>query len=133
MTSRRCCVVILSFVLVLLLTGAGAAHHNMSAVYDFNDRVTVTGTLMKVDWRNPHMEIVIDAKREAGEVESWKGEGPAPLFFKSRDIEKTDFDKAVGKTMTIEMSRARDGSRSGLLRNITMPDGKMISLCPQNC
>jgi hypothetical protein len=35
--------------------------------------------------------------------------------------------------MTIEMSRARDGSRSGLLRNITMPDGKMISLCPQNC
>jgi Family of unknown function (DUF6152) len=133
MTSRMNCVVILSFVLAVLLSGIATAHHNMSAVYDFNDRVTLTGTLTKVDWRNPHMELVIDAKREAGEVESWKGEGPAPLFFKSRDIEKADFDKAVGKTMTIEVSRARDGSHSGLLRNITMPDGKIISLCPQNC
>ena len=133
MTSRMNCVVILSFVLAVLLSGIATAHHNMSAVYDFNDRVTLTGTLTKVDWRNPHMELVIDAKREAGEVESWKGEGPAPLFFKSRDIEKADFEKALGKTMTIEVSRARDGSTSGLLRNITMPDGKMISLCPQNC
>ena len=133
MTSRMSGVVILSFVLAVLLSGVATAHHNMSAVYDFNDRVTLTGTLIKFDWRNPHMEMVIDAKREAGEIESWKGEGPAPLFFKSRDVEKADFDKAMGKTMTIEVSRARDGSRSGLLRNITMPDGKMISLCPQNC
>jgi hypothetical protein len=133
MTNRMCRFVILSSVLVMLLSGAATAHHNMSGVYDFNDRVTLTGTLTKVDWRNPHMEIVIDAKRESGQVESWKGEGPAPIFFKSRDIEKADFDKAVGKTLTIEVSRARDGSTSGLLRNITLPDGKMISLCPQNC
>jgi len=79
------------------------------------------------------MLIVIDAKLESGAVESWKGEGPAPVFFRSRDTDKSEFDKAVGKTMTIEVSRARDGSHSGLLRNITMPDGKMISLCPQNC
>ena len=123
----------LALVCAMLLSGAAYAHHNMSGVYDFNDRVTLTGTLSKLDWRNPHMEIVVDAKRESGEIESWKGEGPAPLFFKSRDIEKADFEKALGKTMTIEVSRARDASHSGLLRNITMPDGKMISLCPQNC
>ena len=133
MTTRMTRFVILSSVLAVSMSGAATAHHNMSGVYDFNDRVTLTGVLSKVDWRNPHMEIVIDAKRESGQVESWKGEGPAPLFFRSRDIEKADFDKAVGKTMTIEVSRARDGSNSGLLRNITMPDGKMISLCPQNC
>ena len=130
MRTRTSCLLL---VCATLLSGAAYGHHNMSGVYDFNDRVTLTGTLTKVDWRNPHMEIVIDAKRESGQMESWKGEGPAPLFFKSRDIEKADFDKAVGKTMTIEVSRARDGSTSGLLRNITLPDGKMISLCPQNC
>jgi len=116
-----------------LLTGTVWAHHNMSGVYDFNDRVTLTGALTKIDWRNPHMELVVDAKRDNGQVESWKGEGPAPIFFRSRDIEKADFEKALGKTMTIEVSRARDGSTSGLLRTITMPDGKVISLCPQNC
>ena len=130
MTSRMSCFVI---VWAALLCGAASAHHNMSAVYDFNDRVTLTGVLTKVDWRNPHIELVIDAKRESGEVESWKGEGPAPIFFKSRDTDKSEFDKSLGKSMTIEVSRARDGSHSGLLRNITMPDGKMISLCPQNC
>jgi len=130
MTSRMGCFLILCAV---LFSGVASAHHNMSGVYDFNDRVTLTGTLTKIDWRNPHMELVIDAKRESGDVESWNGEGPAPVFFKSRDIEKADFEKALGKTMTIEVSRARDGSHSGLLRNITMPDGKMISLCPQNC
>src|SRR5262247_3868019 len=117
MTSRMGSVVVLTFVVAVLLGGVAMAHHNMSAVYAFNDRVTLTGTLTKVDWRNPHMEIVIDAKRDAGEVESWKGEGPAPIFFKSRDIEKADFEKAIGKMMTIEVSRARDGSTSGLLRN----------------
>ena len=117
----------------MLLAGTAWAQHNMSGVYDFNDRVTLTGTLTKIDWRNPHIELVVDAKRDSGQVESWKGEGPAPIFFRSRDTEKADFEKAIGKTMTIEVSRARDGSNSGLLRTITMPDGKVISLCPQNC
>jgi hypothetical protein len=41
--------------------------------------------------------------------------------------------QAIGKAVTVEASRARDGSRSGLLRIITLPGGKVISLCPQNC
>ena len=44
-----------------------------------------------------------------------------------------EFDSAIGKTVTAELSRARDGSHSGLIRTITLPDGKQISLCPQNC
>ena len=35
MTSRMSRVVVLSFVLTMLVSGAGIAHHNMSAVYDF--------------------------------------------------------------------------------------------------
>ena len=38
-----------------------------------------------------------------------------------------------GKAVTAEVSRARDGSNSGLLRILTMPDGKVVSACPQNC
>jgi len=35
----------------VLLVGQASAHHNMTAVFDFNDRVTVTGTLTAIDWR----------------------------------------------------------------------------------
>jgi hypothetical protein len=32
-----------------------------------------------------------------------------------------------------EASRARDNSRTGLLRTMTLPSGKLVSACPQNC
>ena len=124
----------LLFVLgMTLLTATASAHHNMSAIFDFNDRVTLSGTLTKLDWRNPHIEILVDAKRDNGQIEGWKAEGPTPIFFRSRDTTKADFEKALGKPVKLEVSRARDGSQSGLLRNITLLDGKVVNLCPENC
>ena len=118
---------------ITLLTATASAHHNMSGIFDFNDRVTLSGTLTTLDWRNPHIEIGVDAKRDNGQVEAWKAEGPTPLFFRSRDTSKADFEKAIGKPVKLEVSRARDGSHSGLLRTITLPDGKVVNLCPENC
>jgi hypothetical protein len=117
----------------LLATTSIRAHHNMSAAFDFNDRVALTGTLTKVDWRNPHIYLFLDVKREGDQVEVWSIEGPSPSFFRTRDISSDEFKLAVGKTVSAEASRARDHSRSGLIRTITLPDGRVISLCPQNC
>jgi hypothetical protein len=117
---------------VLLLAGSAWAHHNMSANFDFNNRVTNTGTLAKVDWRNPHIELIVDVK-DGQKVQTWRLEGPAPGFFRDRDIAKADFEGAFGKTVTFEASRARDGSAWGLLRTMTLPSGKLVSACPQNC
>ena len=117
---------------VMLLAGTAWAHHNMSALYDFNDRVTLTGTLTKVDWRNPHIELIVDTK-SGDQVQTWSFEGPPPSFFRARDINKSDVESSLGKTVTAEASRARDGSRWGLLRTMTLSDGKVVSACPQNC
>ena len=130
MTIRLSILVVLG---ITLLTATASAHHNMSAIFDFNDRVTLSGTLTKVDWRNPHIYIDADAKRDSGQTEAWKAEGPSPIFFRNRDTSKADFENAIGKPVKFEVSRARDGSLSGLLRNITLPGGKVISLCPENC
>jgi Family of unknown function (DUF6152) len=130
MTLRMSVLIVL---VITLLTATASAHHNMSAIFDFNDRVTLSGTLTELDWRNPHIYIAVDAKRDSGQMEAWKAEGPSPIFFRSRDTSKVDFEKAIGKPVKLEVSRARDGSNSGLLRNITLPDGKVINLCPENC
>ena len=116
----------------LVLTGTTSAHHNMSAIFDFNDRVTMTGKLSSMDWRNPHIELMVEAK-DGNQTVMWKIEGPAPSFFRTRDVGKAEFEAAIGKTVTAEASRARDGSRWGLLRVINLPNGKSISACPQNC
>lgn len=116
----------------VVFAGAAWAHHNMSAIYDFNDRITMTGTLTKIDWRNPHIELIVSTKN-GQEVQSWALEGPSPTFFRARDITRADIEAALNKTVTAEASRARNGSKSGLLRVMTLPDGKVVSACPQNC
>ena len=126
--------ILISIVCAILLLGTGAfAHHNMTALFDFNDRVTLTGTLTKVDWRNPHTYLTVDVKNAKGAMESWQAEGPSPSWFRIRDVGKTDFENSIEKSLTLELSRARDKSLSGLIRTITMPGGRVISACPQNC
>jgi hypothetical protein len=107
-------------------------HHNMSALFDFDNRVTATGVLTKADWRNPHIQLIVEVNKD-GQTETWSFEGPPPVFFKERDITKADFEAAFGKNVTVEASRARDGSKTGLLRTMTLPGGKLVSACPQNC
>lgn len=124
--------IVLSLV-VAVFAAAASAHHNMSAMFDFNQRFTRTGTLSKIDWRNPHIYVFVDVRNEQGQLETWSYEGPPPGFFRSRDVGKVDFENSMNKAVTVEASRARDGSRSGLIREITLADGKLVSACPQNC
>ena len=130
MTSRAMLLLLESAV---LLVEPASAHHNMTAVFDFNDRVTVTGKLTAIDWRNPHTYFTVEAKTAPGPIETWQIEGPSPSFFRIRDVGKPDFEDSVGKTVTVELSRARDKSRSGLIRTFTLANGKIVSACPQNC
>ena len=130
MTSR-----ISALVAAGLWVAAGAlwAHHNMSALFDFNNRVSLSGTLTKFDWRNPHIYLAVDVKGDKDAMETWELEGPPPSFFRTRDINKMDFENSFGKMVKFEASRARDGSHTGLLRVMTLSDGKLVSACPQNC
>ena len=130
--TRTCCV--LMSLGITLATGTALAHHGMSAVFDFNQRFTRVGTLTRVDWRNPHIYLYVDASGDEGHIETWAFEGPSPVFFRRRaDVGKSDFAEAVGHTVTVDASRARDGSLSGLIRTITLPNGKLVLLCPDNC
>ena len=118
---------------ILALAQGASAHHNMTALFDFNDRVTLKGTLTKVDWRNPHAYLTLDVKNAAGAMESWSAEGPSPTWFRIRDVGKADFESTIGKELTVELSRARDHSLSGLIRPLTLPSGRVVSACPHNC
>jgi hypothetical protein len=121
----------LAFAFVPLVSSV-YAHHNMTAIFDFNDRVTLTGTLKKVDWRNPHIYLTLEVK-DAGNAMEWQAEGPSPTWFRIRDIGKENFANSLGQSFDVELSRARDKSPTGLIRTITLPGGRVVSACPQNC
>jgi Family of unknown function (DUF6152) len=116
-----------------VMASTASGHHNMSAMFDFNQRFTQTGTLSKVDWRNPHIYLSVDVAGESGQMETWSFEGPPPSFFRIRELSKADFESSLNKSVTVEASRARDGSKAGLIRELKLSDGRVISACPQNC
>jgi hypothetical protein len=66
---------LLMFVLVAMamipLAPAASAHHSFAAEYDANRPVTLTGSVTKMAWINPHSWIYIDVKRPDGNVENW--------------------------------------------------------------
>jgi hypothetical protein len=68
-----------------MVANEAIAHHNMTALFDFNDRVSFTGTLTKIDWRNPHTYMTVEVKATDGTVDTWLIEGPAPSFFRIRE------------------------------------------------
>lgn len=118
----------------VLLVGAIAAsatlwaHHSPSAIFDMSKKFTLTGTLSKVDWINPHIVVFIDAKGASGGPEAWKFESNPPAWFKRVTVGRADFAKAIGQTVTVEGVRARDGSLYGYLQKITFPDGASLEL-----
>jgi Family of unknown function (DUF6152) len=99
------------------------AHHSPSAEFDVTHRMTLSGTLTKIDWVNPHIVVFISAKGEA-----WKFESNPPAWFRRVGVSRADFMKAVGQTVTVEGNRAKDGSQYGYLLKIRYADGNSLEL-----
>jgi len=107
------------------------AHHSTTAEFDVTHRMTVSGTLKKVDWVNPHIVVFIDAKAESGNgLAAWKFESNPPAWFRRVGVSRADFAKAIGQTVTVELNRAKDGSQYGYLLKITYADGNSLELIP---
>ena len=65
----------------MLPAGTAWAHHNNTR-FDPEKLVTVTGTLSKLDWRNPHVYIYADVKNDQGQVADMVAGVPAAQLFR---------------------------------------------------
>jgi len=104
------------------------AHHSPSAIFDMAKRISVTGTLTKIDWINPHIALEMEAKGEGGKVDHWIFESNPPSWYRSVGLARADFAKAVGQTITVEGVRAKNGTTFGYMQKIKLPDGTSLEL-----
>jgi hypothetical protein len=107
-----------------------SAHHSTTAEFDVVHRMTLTGTLTKVDWVNPHIVVFMNVKGDTGTAEAWKFESNPPAWFRRVGVSRADFAKAIGQTITVEGNRAKDGSLYGYLVKVTFADGSSLELVP---
>jgi hypothetical protein len=104
--------------------GAAVAHHSFAAEFDANTPVTLTGTITKVEWTNPHTYFYVDVVDESGKVTTWAVEGGAPNALYRAGWKPTSLK--AGDRVTIVGSRAKDGSNLANAVSFTLPDGRCL-------
>jgi uncharacterized protein DUF6152 len=100
------------------------AHHSFAAEFDANKSVKIKGTVVKMEWANPHIWIHIDVTGPDGKVERWMVEGGAPNALIRRGWTKNSLP--YGVEIIVEGFQAKDGANRANGRDITFPDGKKL-------
>jgi hypothetical protein len=115
-----------------LLAGIGGlstpvfAHHGSRISYDLSKTVTVTGTITRYVWANPHVYFMLDVKDDGGDVVNWGAETYAPVVMARSGWTSTGLK--AGDKVTITVYPSKVGAPRGFLEKIVFPDGKVTDL-----
>src|SRR3990167_6181640 len=103
--SMRTAFGLLAPLLVLLSAASVSAHHSFAAEFDGTKPVVLTGTVTKVEWRNPHIWVYLDVKDADGAITPWQCEGSAPNNLTRQGWSRETLQQ--GQEITIEGWRAK--------------------------
>ena len=108
-------------VAAFMASNLSLAHHSHS-MFDHSEEVSITGTVTKFSFRNPHVFLFIDVKNENGEILNyWIEMSNIPNMIR-RGVGYKTFEP--GDEVTVNMWRLKDGRPGGNYTTIVAADGK---------
>jgi len=102
------------------------AHHSFSAEFDATKQVTLEGTVVQMEWVNPHSWLTIDVPKADGTVERWHIEGGSPSVLLRLGWNRNSLP--TGTKIKVIAFQAKDGAFRGSSRDIEFPDGRKMNL-----
>ena len=108
-----------------LPAGQALAHHSF-AVFDMQAQKTITGTVKRVDWTNPHIWIWMDVANDKGGMDIYGFEGMSPNFLNRRGWTRTTLK--AGDKLTVVYRPLRDGTNGGMFMSTKLADGTMLTM-----
>jgi len=111
--------------LALAVTLPVAAHHSFAAEFDASKAIRVRGSLVDIQWTNPHTYFYLNVTDDQGKVVKWACEAGAPGALSRRGFKRGDLK--LGDTIVVDGYRAKDGSFLMDARRVTLPDGRVVS------
>ena len=102
---------------------AALAHHSFSSEFDSNKKVTLSGTLTKLELINPHGYVHVDVPdAKSGKVTTWLFETHGPGQLRKMGLTR-DW---VGKHVVVSGYAAKDGSSFAWGTKYVFDDGTTI-------
>ena len=124
MTHHVCRLMLSACVVALAAAPAAWAHHSF-AMFDHVHRITVSGTVTKFDWTNPHVYIDLAVPDAKGGETRYTIECASPNVL-TRVGWKFNTVK-LGDKVSALINPLRNGEPGGMLETVTTPDGKTLS------
>jgi len=118
----------LLFVALGLSAASAAWAHHSFAMYDNEHQVKLKGKVTDFQWTNPHVYIELDAENVYSEdktVKHWTVECANPGIL-NRIGWKFNMIKP-GDSITIIVAPLRSGEPGALLKQVTLPDGRVFA------
>jgi hypothetical protein len=111
--------------LILLAAAAprALAHHSVS-MYDMEHPTTLKGTVVRLEWTNPHGYIYLSVKSDKGEAVEWAVEINSPNFLKHNGWTSTIVKP--GDTITVTGGAAKSGAKTMRCTTVVLADGLVL-------
>ena len=109
---------------LVVLSAPLLAHHGRGATYDMKKRVTLKGTVSRVEWRNPHVLIYMDVTDADGKVVTWGFENSGVSTLAQEGYNRNTLK--VGQPITALVNPAANGAPTAIVVKIILADGSEI-------
>jgi Family of unknown function (DUF6152) len=98
-------------------------HHSFAAEYDSTKPVSLTGTVTKVEWMNPHARFYVDVK-DGDKVTNWEFELGSPNGLMRQGWTRNSLKQ--GDEISVDGYLAKDGSKLANARQVKLADGRKV-------
>lgn len=109
---------------LLLLPASALAHHSF-ALFDHENRITLSGVVSDFQWTNPHVYIELDVPDGIGGSTHYSIECASVNVLTRAGWKYNDVKK--GDKVTLLVNPLRDGSPGGMLETATLADGRTLT------